>query len=190
MTSLAQPFWRRRLLVPALLLAALNGVAFLAFTLPRTLRERSLRAHSEQLAAEVATQRDRVARLERRAEVIAANTRDTERFYSQVVGPREARLVGWIREIEGAARQFGLSTGHWNSDAQPLREAPLVRFRITLPLTGSYDQLVSFLRRLETSQQFLIVEQIQLRERERTAGNLDVWLATYFSSGGEAKHAD
>lgn len=179
-----RPFWRRRLLVPFLVLLGANLVVFLGYTLPRALRDRSAAARLSTLREEVGRQRALAQGLERRAETVRRNADDTQRFYGEVLGTREARLVPLLREIEKTARDLGLGAGQAGYDPSPVRDAPLVRFVITMPVSGSYQQLVSFLDRLERSPQFLIVDSVALREKQGEAAEADlsVALSTYFRS--------
>jgi Tfp pilus assembly protein PilO len=183
----ARPFWRRRLLVPFLALAVVDAALFGALTLPRLLRERSVAARAETLRGEVTRLREWVAKLEGRAAAIEANRRDSEAFYANVLGTSRARLVPVLRELSEIAAELGLAAGSATYAPQDVRDAPLVRYQITMPLKGSYEQLVSFLGKLERSKQFLIVDQLSLRERggEDASGQaeLSVVLSTYFRAG-------
>jgi hypothetical protein len=61
---------------------------------------------------------------------------------------------------------------------------PLTRFRFTMPVTGSYAQLVAFLDRLERSSYFVTVDQVQFSGTQGgEAPMLGLTLSTYFFSG-------
>ncbi len=174
------PFWRRRLLVPLLLLLGLNLLTFGVYTLPRTLQERSIATRARLLREQIQGERQRAEQVRQRAAVLDANAKDTERFYREIVGKRSERLVPLLKEIEGTAQSLGLGTRQSSFNPESLRDARLVRFVITMPLSGTYRQLVSFLDRLERSRQFLIVEQLRLHERQGKGADLSVMLSTYF----------
>jgi hypothetical protein len=56
---------------------------------------------------------------------------------------------------------------------------------MTIPVAGSYEQLVSFIERLEGSPHFVVVDRLQLREgREGRPDELDVGLTAYFRAEG------
>jgi hypothetical protein len=63
-----------------------------------------------------------------------------------------------------------------------VKETPLVRVRVTIPVKGSYAQLVGFLGRLERAKAFVVVDTIGLQEGENEA-SLDVGLSMYFLAG-------
>ncbi len=173
-----------RLVRPALYLVALNLVAFLAFTLPRTLQERSLASRLETLRAEANRERGQIQALRRRAETIRTNQTDASRLLRDVVRSRQATLLPALTEIHAAAEAEGLVLGAENYARSEVKNTPLVRLRVTLPVKGSYGQLVGFLGRLERSKAFVVVDTVGLQERDSEA-SLDVGLSMYFLAGTE-----
>jgi Tfp pilus assembly protein PilO len=176
-----KPFWRRRLLVPALVLLALNAGTYFAYTLPRGARERTIAARAVILRDEVAQERSRVEGVRERARTIEANKADVGRFY-QALGRKDS-LLRIQEDIVAVARQLGLTLGSraYNNEAVKGSES-LARFRITMPIAGSYRQVASFLQRIEALPHFVTVDSISLRE-DSGAGrstNLNVALSVYF----------
>lgn len=171
--------WRGRLLVPLLGLLAANAVAALVYTLPRTLQERSLAEHAAALKSDVEREKRNLQRLRERAQTIQANTRDLEAFYLKVLKER-SQLVSVLREIERQAP----SSGGRNVRPVEVKGAAVSRFVVTMPLSGSYDQLVAFLEKLERSPHFVTVDRLALREKE-SAAELDVELSVYLRASGE-----
>lgn len=169
--------WRERLLVPLLGLLAANAVVALVYTLPRTLQERSLAEHAAALKSDVERERRNLQRLRERAETIQANTRDLEVFYLKVLKER-GQLVSILKELDRQAP----SVGGRNVRPVDVRGAPVSRFVVTMPLSGSYDQLVAFLKKLERSPHFVTVDRLELREKE-SAAELDVEVSLYLRAG-------
>jgi len=70
-------------------------------------------------------------------------------------------------------------------------DARVERVVVTLPLEGSYAQLVGFLRQVETSPRFLTVDGVSMRADAETGAALQVELSAYLrpSAGatGEAR---
>ncbi len=178
-----RPFWRRRLLVPALALLGLNAAVFLAYTLPQLLEKRTITARIDALRGDVERERALVATLTQRDATLRQNSEDARKFYGEVVGRREERLVPLLQGIEKTAKGLGLQTGHIAYQPKELKEAPLVQFGITMPISGTYQQLVQFLDRLERSKQFVTVDQVSLRERQGTGADLSVAMSAYFREG-------
>jgi Tfp pilus assembly protein PilO len=178
-----KPFWRHRLLVPALVLLALNAGTYFAYTLPRAARERTIAARAVVLREEVAQERSRVEGLRQRARTIEANTTDVARFY-QALGRKES-LLEIQEDIAGVARQLGLTLGSRSYTHEAVKGSDsLARFRITMPISGSYRQVVSFLQRIEALPHFVTVDSISLREDSGVghgrSTNLNVALSVYF----------
>ncbi len=175
-----KPFWRRRLLVPALVLVVLNAGAYFAYTLPRAAQVRDVAARAVVLRDEVAQERARVEGMRLRARTIEGNTTDVTRFYESL--GRKDSLLKIQDDIVGVARQLGLTLGNRSYSNESLKNSgSLARFRMTMPISGSYRQIVSFLQRIETLPHFVTVDSISLRE-EAGAGstNLNVALSVYF----------
>lgn len=180
-----------RLLRPAPLLLTLNAVLFLVFTLPRTLQERSLASRVATLRAEAQRERGQVEALRRRAKAIQANETDAWRFFHAIIKSRQATLLPALAEIHRAAAAERLELGQESYSRNEIRETALVRLQIALPVKGSYGQLVGFLRRLERSKSFVVVDTIGLTSGAESGGeaSLDVGLSTYFLATPERSGA-
>ena len=169
--------WRARLWRPLLWLLAANAVAALVYTLPRTLQQRSLAEQATTLKSDVAREQRQLQRLKERAEATLANARDLESFYKDVLKDR-AQLVSVLKDLDRQAP----SRGNRTTRPGDLKGAAVSRFVVTMPLSGSYEQLVAFLRNMERSPHFVTVDRIALSERDQ-AGELDVELSIYLRAG-------
>jgi len=167
-----------------LLLAVLgvNAAVFLAFTLPRSLAERSLASRAETLRAEVEREQRVVASLKERAEIIRSNGKDADRFYKDVVKGSKEDLLPTIQELEKTVEDLGLTTLSRSYAEHDVKGLGLVRFAITMPMSGPYKQIVALLDRLERSARFLIVDQIQLRVRTDVGADLTFVVSAYFKA--------
>ena len=185
-----KPFWRRRLLVPFLVLAGLNLAVFLAYTLPRRMQERNIASRVLVLREEVGRERRATADLRRRAETLESNNRDLARFYREIVGGRRMGLLPILEELEGMARSLGLDSPRRSYAPREVRGvAGLSRFEITMPVAGNYKQLGSFLGALEKSPHFLTVDKVSLRQKAGSVADLAIVLSAYFR-GEEGAGAD
>src|SRR5262249_48865046 len=146
-------------------------------------QERTVAARVDDLRADLERERALVASLGEREATLRQNADDAKRFYGEVVGRREERLGPGLKGIEKTAQQLGLQTGRIGSQPREVKQAPLVRFGITMPITGTYQQLVQFLDRIERSKEFLTVDQVSLRGKEGSGADLNVELSAYFRSG-------
>ena len=184
-----KPFWRRRLLVPVLALVVLNAGAYFAYTLPRSARERTIAARAVVLRQQLAEERSRVEVLRQRARTIERNAADVKLFYA-ALGRKES-LLEIQEDIAGVARQLGLTVGNRSYDDGGVKGSnTLARFRITMPISGSYHQVTSFLQRIEALPHFVTVDSIAIREDTAASSrstNLNVALSIYFL---DAERAD
>ena len=176
------PRWRRRMLVALAVVAGLNVAVYAAFTLPRTLGEQRVAERQKALRDEIARERAVADRQRRHADTVRSNTEDVRRFYETAVGGRTASLVPVLRSIEGMAREGGMRPGAAGYDAEPVKGAPLDRFEITMPVSGTYRQLVAFVQRLEQSPYFLTLDEVQFRGEAKGGADLAIVLSCYFAA--------
>jgi Tfp pilus assembly protein PilO len=180
------PLERRWVLILAVLLG-LNLSAYLVFTLPRSLRQRGLASRQETLKREIQLERQRVATVRDTSDAIEANTRDAQRFFEEVVDNRRPGLVTSLRSIEELASGQGLKVGQQGFASEPVKGVALERLEVTMPVEGSYRQLVAFLQGLERpSPQFLTLDQIAVKGNEGGQAKLDLVLSCYFRGTTES----
>jgi Tfp pilus assembly protein PilO len=171
---------------PLLVLLGLNAAVFVAYTLPRTLQERSLAAQAERLRRAVEREGATTLALRQRAEAVRANAADTQRFLTEVLEDRAEGLLPVLEEVESAAGEAGLELRSRRYAPERVADAPLMRFGITIPVKGTYEQLVSFIERLERSPRFLVIDRVQLREGRGGDGDqLNVVVSAYFRGDPE-----
>lgn len=184
---MTRPFWRAKLLPAFLGLLALNALAFVAWTLPRSLRQRNAQARAASARAELQLEKQRAQALVDRAEAIRANGADLERFYATLAGDEKQNLFQSLEAVEELAREPGLQLATRSVRREDVDGAPLERVVMTLPLEGSYPQLVGFLRGVERSKRFLTVDGVALRADGESGGSLQVDLSTYLRQSPEAR---
>jgi Tfp pilus assembly protein PilO len=179
---------RRRVVVGALLVVALLNLAVYAvYSLPRSMEERAIATRTAVLKQELVREQQVVAELRERAEAIQANREDTRRFYRDRVEERKASLVPILRHIETLATEQGLRVGDQRYARKDVKSTRLERFEITMPVTGTYRQLVELMGRLEASSYFLTLDEVKVRGgAESGKAQLDLVLSCYFSKGAES----
>lgn len=185
----SKPSWSQRLRIPLLAIVGLNLVVFLVYTLPRSIRQRGVTSRLATLRDEVQQERTRVAGLRRRSDTIQANATDVQHFYRDLVSTRQEALLPILREIEAAAGEQGLATGQYTLTPEEVKGAPLELTTITLPVNGTYKQLVAFLDELERSKHFVVVQKIDLQRRQGNETALNLTLAAYLRSQPGDEHA-
>ena len=182
-----RPFWCTTLVPVFVTLLALNVGALAAWTVPRSLRQKNAAQRAVAARAELAWERERAQALSERAAAIRANRADLERFYKTLAGGEQQDLLPTLEAIEELAREPGLQPASRTLRREDVDNAPLERVAMTLPLEGSYAQLVGFLRGVERSSRFLTVDRVSLRADAESGGALQVQLSTYLRQSPEAR---
>ena len=186
---MSRPFWRTVLLPSFLVLLAVNLGVLVAWTLPRSLRQKSAAERAVAARGELARERERAEALRERAATIRVNRADLERFYTTLAGDEKRDLLPTLAAIEELARAGGLQPTSRTLRRESLDKAPLERVGVTLPLEGSYGDLVGFLRGVERSKRFLTVDRVSLRADADSGGALQVELSTYLRQSSERRSA-
>ena len=174
-----RPIWRTTLLPAFLVLLALNLGVLVAWTLPRLLRQKNAVERAVAGRGELTRERERAFALRERAAAIRANRADLERFYAKLAGSEAKDLLPTLEAIEGMAGAAGLHPASRTLRRESVDKAPLERVAVTLPLEGSYAELVGFLRGVERQPRFLTVDRVALRADAESGGALQVELSTY-----------
>lgn len=176
---------RRRLVIVALAaLALLNLAVYGAYSLPRSMEERAIATRAAALKRELARERRLLDERRERAGAMQANQQDTRRFYQDRVKDRKASLVPLLRHIEALATEQGLRVGEQRYGREVVKNASLERFEITMPVAGTYRQLVQLVGRLEESPYLLTLDEVKVRgSGESGQAQLDLVLSCYFGKG-------
>jgi Tfp pilus assembly protein PilO len=169
---------RAALVVAGVLLG--NAVVFGAYTFPQRLRQRTVAERLKTLRSEVDRERRQARERREEVEAVRANAEDVHRFYSDVLASRRTSLHALLTSMEREASGLGLRLDQKIDEAK-VQGAPLERYTIRVSVTGTYRQLVSFLERLERSQQFVTIDQVQIAERGAAKqATLDILISAYF----------
>ncbi|MDA8017827.1 MAG: type 4a pilus biogenesis protein PilO [Thermoanaerobaculia bacterium] len=98
------------------------------------------------------------------------------------------RFTGLLREVRQLARTAGLDPGAFNYPEVELQEFALVERQVNFGVSGTYDQLRTFLNLLELSDQFVTLKQVALGGSSTGSAspvlNVQLSLTTYFLDTG------
>jgi hypothetical protein len=181
---------RRRVLIPAGVLALAN-LALHAFVIyPAAQRtdaaeERALRSRDVLAAAQ---------REHAQAESLVRSSRDAdralERFYGEVLPSSlaGARRITYSRLAE-LARETNLLYERRSFETEERQGSGLQGLRIAMDLEGDYRDVRDFVYRLESSPEFVVIEQVTLDTGadEDAPLLLSLHLATYFRSAADGR---
>lgn len=151
----------------------------------------------------------RVANVAQRTETAEQSLAQAQREYGQAVGTLTGKDVAAKElttfytsvlpmDLAGArrlthlrlaqlARQSNLRLGRARSEAEKKRDSTLTEFKIEMELAGGYDNVRTFVHRIETSPEFVVIKHEELSEDDDESGQLRVKLelATYYRDAGQ-----
>ena len=180
--------WLRPYTLPFLALFAANGLAFLVFTLPRSIQERRAAAKALELRTQLEARRAEVAAVRTQVQTVRSNIADANRFYTEQVKDCSGVSGIVLQALHGVGRELGVRADRLSTTTpKNLEGVPLAEIEVSMPLAGTYQQSATFLQRLERSEHFLVVESIQMRERGSESGggtDLSMRLKAYCHAKG------
>lgn len=180
---------RRAIVLPLAGALVLNLVVFGVVVFPSS--ERVARAEQQELAALrdlAAAQREHAAASRTRQDKERAE-RDLQTFYQDVL---PADLAGARRStyvhLAQLAREAGLRYQRRIEQSRPPApsnaegSSSLARFDITMVLEGDYEGVRQFLRQVEASDSFIVIDNVGLVEGPESGGDLvlTIDLSTYY----------
>jgi Tfp pilus assembly protein PilO len=166
--------WTRPYTWPFLVLFGFNVLVFLVFTLPRSIQERRTAAEALALRKDLDARRTEMAAVRTRAQTVKANVAETSRFYREAVPPCVGHSHDLLKELIASTRQTGILSDRISTAPKELPDVPLTEIAINVPVAGTYQQVGSFLQKLERSPHFLVVESVQIKERQADGGGADL----------------
>lgn len=170
----------------------LNVVGYAVFVRPTIGEYQRLMAESEPRRLHV---RQRKSEVEKRKEYVAALDtagKQLEQLRANVLSTKRRRMIDVQDELARLAGQFGINMQRIQYDNEPLEDEGLERFVMVVPLEGGYSALRRFLQAVESSGEFLVIEQVALAGKEGSGEllQLNITLATYFDAPELKKRKD
>lgn len=178
---------KRRVIWPIVAAVVLNVALFLLVVFPLSRKVAGGEAQAQTSAEALAAARQDYTAA--RATVTGKITADAElqKFYKDVLPPdySGARRVTYLK-IAQLAQQANLRLDRRNYDDTQERGSELEKLTTTVVLSGDYRDIRRFIYALETSPEFLVLENVALSQGDqRDRGlNVTVQVATYFRVGG------
>ena len=177
---------KRTLIVPVAVALLVNVALYAIVVYPLSKKVAGDEQESESAATALnAARRDFAAA---RATVAGKGQADQElrTFYSEVLPPdvSGARRITFLR-IEQLAQKCDLRVERVTSLPKPQSDSNLVKFIYKASLSGEYRNIRRFIHELETAPEFLVLENVDLRqsEVENRALNVEMEIATYYRAG-------
>ena len=185
--SAPRPFWRKRRFVRGFVgLALANLVVYGAVTYRLATKQERLERQQASLSEEIAARQTELAGLREEQERIQRNDVVVEQFWSEVVQPLTPGLTDALAEIDRLARQSNVERGR-TSYSQAVLDVDLREMKVSMPLQGSYFDLVRFINILERSERFFLVREIALRDADEGRLNLRCDVSFFVKPAEEAQ---
>src|SRR5262245_11135460 len=155
-----------------------------AFTvnLPRGKRVTDLDAALADTSTALARKQQEVEKLRDHFERVMGGRASLDKFYSDVLSTKQHRLISFQREIRGIADQFKINVETITYPRETYPKDKVTKFSATMPLTGSYENLREFIDTIEHSENFIVIEGIQLANSKEGGVilGLSIQLSTFF----------
>lgn len=149
-----------------LLLAASLGVLFfVVFPMATSADAAEERARSAQASREAAARELADAEATRGAQ--SQSVEDLDRFYADVL-PSDVRAAARLMtlKLSQLARDNGVQFQRNQLSPERLRDSSLERLRVSYALTGRYDDVRQLIYDIETSADFIVIDNVLLAEGE------------------------
>ena len=157
------------------------AVAFF-INIPRAQKVAALDEAVVRAAAALSTRTNDVTRLREHHARVLAGRLSLEVFYSEILSTKQERLISFQREIRDVAMKFKINLETIGYRREPFPEDRVAKFSATMPLTGSYENLREFVDTIERSENFIVIDSIQLTSSKEGGVILSllIQLSTYF----------
>ncbi len=176
----------RRVVVPLAVALLVNVAAYAFIVYPLSQRVANIEQRDEAAARELAA-----AQQEHRqaAGTLTGTDRaapELDRFYNEVL-PKDLQAARrlWQTRLPQLATQFDVMMDRRSTDLpDEKRDSELIQLRSHVELAGRYSDLRSFIHQLESSPEFVVLDNIRLSEEDEETGllQLQVDLSTYYKA--------
>lgn len=156
--------WRRLLAVwlPAVVLCVVTAGAYVWQTSESGGRRSQIRNQIEELEQEI-TQLERMQQeTESDREAVEEIDRQFDLLYNDVFGNLDQRLTRILRAVGTATREAGILPSSFSYTAATDNETGFIRFGIRFSVDAEYMQIRRMLASLQSSPEFLVVENLNL----------------------------
>jgi len=165
-------------------IAVVNVLFFVILYQPARSQYFRLQDSIQKTQMEVNSRRQKIDRLEKLSKQLETSAQDKRALFTMHFIPRN---VGWsetLPVLETAVQSAGVRN---EIQSYSIDEAPqygLYSVKIRLPVSGQYSNVVNFIRELEESRIFFIINSIDVRGRSEKQSNagveMDLNIETFF----------
>lgn len=179
---------KRRFILPLAVALVANAVLYAVAVYPLGRRVAAAEQRSAAATQSVRTAETMYASAESVATGKAQATSELKSFYDDVLpdGLSGARRITYVRLAQVAA-DSGLQYERRTIRTEREPDSRLAKLEMTMVLAGRYEDVRRFIHELETSDEFIVIEDVALAQSEETAAPLvlTVDVATYYRAEDE-----
>jgi Tfp pilus assembly protein PilO len=180
---------RRKAFAWLLALVLANVAIFVGVTHRLATKQERLEGERVRLEAELASKAGELSGLSETESRASRNAESVRRFWGDVVKDRLPGLTEAWDEIDHLASESNVVRGRTGYNREIL-DVGLEQIKATMPVEGSYFDLVRFINRLERSERFFLLEEVRLSQRETDEATLRLDCAiAFFLKSQERKEA-
>jgi Tfp pilus assembly protein PilO len=164
-------------------IAAINLLFFLILYRPVRSEYYGLQQSIQQQRARVQSQRQEVARLERLSAQLESSEKDRQRLFTSHFIPRSAGFSEILPRLEEIAVKARVSKTRVDYNIEEVPHYGLYSVKIRIPVNGGYSSIVNFIKALEDSDTFFIIDSIEVAGASQSPGSdlsLSLALETFF----------
>lgn len=169
--------------IAAVILAWLGlNLAFgFAVNVPRASEVATLSDDVQNMSREIQKKTADIDRLRPQHGRVLRGRSNLEVFYNDVLSTKQERLISFQRELREIAQKYNINMEAISYPRETLANK-VTKLSASMPLAGSYENLRSFLETIERSENFIVIESIQLSNSKEGGVilSLTIVLSTYF----------
>ena len=176
---------RKKWLFYLLMLSLLNSIVFVFITYRIQNKQQQLGVQEIKLEREFAQKQLDYQSLSKTGARASKNAQAVSQFWTEIVKMRVPGLTDAWAEIDKIAREVNVvktRTGY----SRNVLDIGLEEIKATMPLEGSYFNLVRFINRLERSKRFFLLEGVRLSQSESKDGTIRLDCSILFYLKSEA----
>lgn len=159
----------------------LNLAFAFAVNIPRATEVATLSDDVQNMSREIQKKTADIDRLRPQHGRVLRGRSNLEVFYNDVLSTKQERLINFQRELREIAQKYNINMEAISYPRETLANK-VTKLSAAMPLAGSYENLRSFLETIERSENFIVIESIQLSNSKEGGVilSLTIVLSTYF----------
>jgi Tfp pilus assembly protein PilO len=158
-------------------IAVVNLLFFLILYRPVRAEYYRLQDSIQSLRAEVESQQREVERLEKLNIQLESSQKDRQRLYTTHFIPRNAGFSEILPQLDTLASRANVRKTRVDYSIDEAPTFGLYSVKMRVPLTGSYEEIVNFIRDLERANTFFIINSIEVRGAAGSSAGGDIALS-------------